>query len=232
MRSLVIDRSSSRPGMAVFEDDVLVCEQVWEVEPTRSPEWIAELAETLTEGGFSVASFDRFVCGLGPGSFSGIRASLSAVQGMALPDNKPVYGIASAAALALGQADEAEYVTVVGDARRNRLWSVTYRVDVSGRRVRLVDGRVPMHTEDDFLLTPADELAAAVPADTRIVTSDWERLSGVLCGAFAPERLVARAVFQTAADVGRLAVSEPDICVREPLPIYLHPAVAVACGKT
>ena len=227
MRSLVIDRSSSRPSMAAFEGDELVCEKVWDGEPTRAPEWLAELEETLTAHRLAVAAFDCFFGGLGPGSFSGIRACLSALQGMALPGGKPVYGVASAAALALGQADGFGCVTVVGDARRNRLWSVTYRVDAAARRVRLSDGRTPTHTADDFLLTPADELAKAVPEGTRIVSSDWTRLSGVLGKAFAAERLVPSAAFPTAADLGRLALSERAVCVLEPVPIYLHPAVAL-----
>ena len=226
MRCLVIDRSSSRPGMAVFDGDDLVCEQVWDGEPTRSPEWIAWLAESLAAKGLSVPDLDAFVCGLGPGSFSGIRAALSALQGMALPDCKPVCGVASAAALALGHAGGAVDVTVVGDARRSRLWCVTYRVDAAARRVRLADGRVPAHTSDDFQLVPAEALAQAVPEGTRILTTDWGRLSGLLTAAFAAERLVAQAVFPRAADVGRLALAEPGACVLEPLPVYLHPAVA------
>ncbi len=228
MRSLVIDRSSGEPGLAVFDDMELVCERTWSVDPTRAPEWIAELAATLSEHGLAVASFDRFVCGLGPGSFSGIRASLSALQGLALPGGKPVYGVASAAALALGQARGEEHVTVVGDARRSRLWCVTYRVDPVAGRVRLADGRVPTHTADDFLLVPAAELVAAVPEGTRIVTSDWARLDTLLSGMFPGGRLVARATHVRTADVGRLALAEPAACVLEPVPVYLHPPVAVA----
>lgn len=228
MKCLVIDRSTSQPGMAVFADGGPVCAREWDGEPARAPIWILEIAQVLAECGIAIAEVDRFVCGLGPGSFSGIRSCLSALQGMALPGDKPVYGVASTAALAVGQAEglEGEGVTVVGDARRNRLWSVTYRVDPATQRVRLFDGRRPTHSAEDFMLTPSDELAAAVPAGTRIVTSDWDRVSGVLKGAFSAERLVARAVFPKAADVGRLALSEPEACVFEPLPVYLHPAVA------
>ena len=213
--------------MAVFDGDgALLFGHTWDGEPTRAPEWVAEMAQGLEANGVTPEQLDGFVCGLGPGSFSGIRACLSALQGLALPGNKPVYGVASAAALALGQAEDSECVTVVGDARRNRLWSVTYRVDAAAQRVRLYDGSMPTHTSDDFILTPADELAQAVPAGTRIVSSDWGRISGVLSNMFAAERLVPRAVFPKVSDLGRLALSEPAARVLEPLPIYLHPAVA------
>ncbi len=35
MRSLVIDRSSGRPSVAIFEDNEYVCEKVWDGEPIR-----------------------------------------------------------------------------------------------------------------------------------------------------------------------------------------------------
>lgn len=232
MLTLVIDRSSGRPSMAVFEDEALVFAESVDVEPSRAPEWIAVLAETLGAHGLEAGAFDRFVCGLGPGSFSGIRACLSALQGMALPGGKPICGVASAAALALGQSKAGGLVTVVGDARRGRLWCVTYAVDAAGGRVRLADGRVPTHTADDFLLVPTDGLADAVPVGTKIVSSDWLRLDGILRDTFETERLVARTVFPVAEDAGRLAVSEPSACVPEPLPIYLHPAVVVKPEST
>ena len=230
MRSLVIDRSSARPSLAVFEGNECVCEKVWEGEPSRAPAWLAELARLLADHNVDVASFDAFVCGLGPGSFSGIRACLAALQGLALPDGKPVYGVASAAALALGHAEGAERVTVVGDARRNRLWCVTYEVRPADAQVRMSGGGLPTHTAEDFQLVPSEALGRAVPDATRIVSADWERLESLLRATFAADRLVARAVYPAAADVGRLALALQASRVREPLPIYLHPAVAAAAG--
>lgn len=154
MRCLVMDRSSAKPGLALFENSVLVRERTWDGEPTRAPEWMADVAQTLREENWSVAEIARFVCGLGPGSFSGIRACLSALHGMALPGNRPVVGIASAAALALGAAQGEERITVIGDARRNRLWCVTYRVNSESGCVRLDNACLPTHTSQDFTLVP------------------------------------------------------------------------------
>ena len=228
MLMLAIDRSAGRPGMAVFEDGRLVFAESADGEPSRAPEWIADLAETLKARDLPADAFDRFVCGLGPGSFSGIRACLSLLQGLALPGGKPVCGVASAAALALGQSEGGGRVTVIGDARRGRLWCVTYEAAAGdGATLRLADGRLPTHTADDFQLIPVEKLAETVPDGTKIVSSDWERLKGLLSDTFVAERLVARAAFPRAEDVGRLAIAEPSACVPEPLPIYLHPAVAV-----
>lgn len=227
MNFLVLDRSTRQPSLAVFEDSLLAFEHVWLGEPTRAPEWIADVEQMLSERSIRFDSLEGFVCGLGPGSFSGIRACLSALSGLALPNGDPVFGVASAAALALGQAQAAERITVVGDARRNRLWCVTYQVDPGSGRVRLRDGKAPSHTAADFLLVPAAALAEAVPDGTRIVTSDWERLEPVLQASFDTDRLVPQAVFPKASDLGTLALRDAPYRVLEPMPIYLHPAVAV-----
>ncbi len=230
MRILVVDRSTGRPGMAVFEGGALAYEHLWEGEPSRAPGWLAELAGVLAEHGSDVTGLDAFVCGLGPGSFSGIRACLAALGGLALPGGRPVYGVASAAALALGEADGAGEVSVVGDARRGRLWCVTYRVGEAGAPVRLADGRVPSHTAEDFRLVAQDELAGALPAGSRIVTPDWSRLGTALAARFDADRLAAYDARPSAAVLGELAVAEPAACLREPRPLYLHPAVGAAAG--
>jgi tRNA threonylcarbamoyl adenosine modification protein YeaZ len=200
---------------------------VWQGEPTRAPEWLEDVGRLLAGQNVSTDSLGGYVCGLGPGSFSGIRACLAALSGLALPEGRPVFGLASAAALALGQSEVADQVTVVGDARRNRLWSVTYRVNADARRVQLFDGRTPSHTAADFHLVPAEKLADFVPSGTRVVSSDWDRLENVLRNTFAQNRLVQRCVYPKAADLGALAVADVHARVLEPLPIYLHPAVAV-----
>ena len=224
MCTFVLDRSSPSPSLAVFKDGQAVLSHVWQGEPTRAPEWLVETRDLLSAANVPLDAIGEFVCGTGPGSFSGIRACLAALNGLALPGGHPVYGVASAAALALAQA--ADSVTVIGDARRSRLWCVTYRIDAAQARVRLFNGSVPTHTADDFQLVTADDLPSVIPGGTRIVSPDWERLAPTLRAAFgdAP-RLVAQPVFPTAEAIGRLAFADPSARCLEPSPIYLHPAV-------
>ncbi|HOE60695.1 MAG TPA: tRNA (adenosine(37)-N6)-threonylcarbamoyltransferase complex dimerization subunit type 1 TsaB [Kiritimatiellia bacterium] len=227
MRILVIDRSTSRAGMALMDAGRAICSRVWEDDAARSPGWIAEAVRELAACGVGLQEVGRFVCGLGPGSFSGIRSSLAALQGMALPTGAPVCGVASAAALALAYGMDVPRVTVVGDARRERLWIVTYRVEPHTGRVMLADGTRPTHTAADFTLVPASELASAIPGDAFVVSSDWARLAPRLTAACPSPRLLRETVCPDAADLGRLACADLDACVTEPLPIYLHPAVVV-----
>jgi len=212
--TLVLERSSPLPSLAVFRGGEAVLSYAWPGEPSRSPGWLAEVRDVLGRAQIPLDAVGCFVCGVGPGSFSGIRACLAAVSGWALPRGLPVYGVASAAALAVAQM--AEVVTVVGDARRKRLWCVTYRVEAGTSRVRLVDGRVPTHTAGDFSLIAPEDLPAV--ASGVVVSPDWERLAPVRAGLqpCAPG---------TAAVLGDIAYAEPAARRLEPSPIYLHPAV-------
>lgn len=225
---MVMDRSSENPGVAVFDEDKSLFDCQWDGNPTRAPAWMDDLATVLRENNVAPASIDRFVCGIGPGSFSGIRACLSALQGMALPGSKPIFGIASAAALALQVAPKEDaLVTVIGDARRNRLWCVTYRVSPAQGTLRLADGSIPKQTAADFKLITTEELAENIPAEATVVSSDWNRLDELLQKTVPAERLIAHPCYPKAIDLGRLACeSKADLCLKEPLPIYLHPAVA------
>jgi len=225
MYTLFLDRSSKFPSVACVKDDVPIFSYVWQGEPTRAPEWMSELEALLKKAQIPPDRIERFICGLGPGSFSGIRAGLAAVNGLALPSRTPVFGIASAAVVAW-EHGSAETVTVVGDARRSRLWLVTYRVHAQTGRIVLLDGAAPTHTEADFQLIAADALPISVPAGSRIVTSEWERLQTVLVSHFgASGRLVQRSVFPSADALARMVSANSDRLRPEPSPIYLHPAV-------
>ncbi len=201
-------------------------------EPSRAPGWMADVVALLAEQAIAPADLGALCAGVGPGSFSGIRSSLAAVQGLALPSGVAVFGVSSAAALAyriLTGPDAPKKVTVVGDARRERLWVGSFRLAAAGG-VEAMDGkgraRAVSQTADDFELVRAGDVASAVPAGARVASSDWGRIGAALNAAFGVDRVVQAAAYPDAETVGRLFLAAPDAAKREPLPVYLHPAVA------
>ncbi len=230
MLILVLERSAVRPSWALFRDAVCLCEEIADAADARAPDWLPRMHAALTAAGVSLAEIDCFVAGLGPGSFSGTRAAVAALQGMTLPDNKPLLGLSSAAALAFALLCAKNLRTplaVIGDARRERLWCAVYTRQQDRLALVTPAGTCPpTHTAADFRLTIWDELPALLPADAVVVSPDWDRLGTRLSETFLPARLLAGVHFSTAVDVGRLLLADPERAHREPMPIYLHPAVA------
>ena len=250
---LAIERSTRRPGWALFRDADCVRQSDGGEDLARAPAWLARLGEAIAADGIPLASIDCLAIGLGPGSFSGIRAAIATGQGLALPGGCTLTGVSSAAALAWAERARREEgrdlfhlsrkvgsraspataggepVAVVGDARRNRLWCAIYARDPdTGRLCALTDGRLrtPTHTAEDFALVDWDGLAALIPADARVLSPDWDRIGDRLSAVIPADRLVAGVRVPTAADVGRLVLADPGAACLDPMPIYLQPAVA------
>lgn len=162
----------------------------------RSGAWVAEL---------DVESVDRIVVGMGPGSFAGIRSALAFAQGYALgATDCEVLGLPSPC----GVAPEEGACAVVGDARREKYWVALFA--------------------EKKLICPVfqvakDELHLRVPLSARVVSPDDKRIGGFLKETFAERYLGER--LPTDEGLKSYAEAYPDALVRDPLPIYLNPAV-------
>jgi tRNA threonylcarbamoyladenosine biosynthesis protein TsaB len=233
MLLLAVDRSSVHSGVALFRDATCLAEKSSVGEPTRAPAWMADVRDLLDGAGVSVAQLDCLAVGLGPGSFSGTRSAVAGLQGLGLPQGKPLVGVSSAAALAwrwLQANPTVRRVTVLGDARRERLWCTSFEI-VDGRRLSTVtaDGTVrpPSHAAEDFELVPLAAVAAMVPDGAMVLTPDWDRLGARLAALLPAGRVLAESLLPTATDVARLVLADPAAAHAEPVPIYLHPPVVV-----
>lgn len=79
--------------------------------------------------GLKIADIDYFACGLGPGSFTGMRIGLATIKGLSVVRNKPVVGISSLDILAKNvQATERLIVTAL-DARRGLIYCSSYKYE-------------------------------------------------------------------------------------------------------
>lgn len=248
MLTLITERSASRAGWALFRAGVCMLQAV--NEPSgRDPAWLPALLSHLAAAGVAPTEIGRFAVGLGPGSFSGIRAAIAAFQGLALPDGKPLLGVSSAAAWArrlLSAQPPGMPIAIVGDARRDRIWcgifvlvapeslssdgsSFPSGTQESGKRLAVWQPsglRLPAHDAADFVLLSLAALPGHLPPGTRVATADMERLAPQLSNILPSGTLLSDAGLPTAEDVGALIAAEPSVARLQPVPIYLHPAVA------
>src|SRR5438105_514643 len=123
MTTLSIDTSTARGSVALLNGDQVISEkqfgrdQLFAVLPQTSP--------------------DLIVIGVGPGSFTGIRAGIAAAKGLALPRQVPLKAANSfdaIARIALPQLPrDCPQMCVLGDARRDEVYFALY--DRAGRPV-------------------------------------------------------------------------------------------------
>jgi tRNA threonylcarbamoyladenosine biosynthesis protein TsaB len=176
----------------------------------------------MAAAGVSPAEIELFAVGLGPGSYSGLRIALAAVEGMALPSESRVYGLTTGEILAEqhGGQEERACVSVLGDARRGRLWTGRF-VREAGRFVQ--DG--------DYSLMKVAELPARLGENDLLLSPDWHRLGTTLTALPLPpgttvleQRAIpdARVLARLAATRFRAGVPSPPL-----KPVYLHPPVFV-----
>jgi tRNA threonylcarbamoyladenosine biosynthesis protein TsaB len=135
--------------------------------------------------------------GLGPGSYTGIRAAIAVAQGWQLARPIKLLGISSADSLAAqGQAEGlAGRINLVIDAQRGEFYLATWEISKSERRE----------------IAPLKIVTAAEIAE--------REKSGEICAGPG----LARALFPTAATVAALAAGRGDFMAGEKLePIYLR----------
>lgn len=75
---------------------------------------------------WQINDIDYFACGLGPGSFTGLRIAVATIKGMAWSLNKPLLGISSLDILAKNVAGDAVIVPAI-DAKRNLIYCSIYK---------------------------------------------------------------------------------------------------------
>ena len=119
MITLAIDTSTARGSVALLDGDRLVAEE------TFDRDGIFDAIQRLKPG-----NFDLILVGIGPGSFTGIRAGIAAAKGLALPRVVPIRAVSSFDALALTALPEwpAEYrqMCVWADARQGEIYYALY----------------------------------------------------------------------------------------------------------
>lgn len=88
----------------------------------------------LADCGRTLDELDGVACGIGPGSFAGLRIGIGVVKGLALARELPVVGVSSLAMLAqrVFSAGKAQQVASCLDARLNEVYFGAYRRGAEG----------------------------------------------------------------------------------------------------
>jgi tRNA threonylcarbamoyl adenosine modification protein YeaZ len=169
----------------------------------RETRAIGMIEEALRQAGLEREQIDCVAVGLGPGSYSGIRAGIAFAQGWQLARNVKLLGISSAHCIAeQARADGLTGpVNLAIDAQRNEFYLGQYNL-----------------SEKDW--TELQPLRLATLAEVQQIEDASQTLIGPEVTKWFP---AARIVFPRAAVLGQIALRRNDFIAGEKLqPIYLR----------
>lgn len=132
MKILALEFSTEAASLALLADGAVVAALAVDAGQRRSQGLFDAAAELLAGAGWTFAGVGAFAVGRGPGSYTGLRVSLTAANGWALPENKPVWTVSSGAARAaelFAARPEIASVVAWGDARRGMVWAGRFERD-------------------------------------------------------------------------------------------------------
>jgi tRNA threonylcarbamoyl adenosine modification protein YeaZ len=201
MKILALEFSSSERSVAVLAE---AGSCVTAMETGGRTVRAFELIEwALTEARLEREQIECIAVGLGPGSYTGIRAAIALAQGWQLARNVKLLGVSSMESLALGAQGRGWFGTVnlAIDAQRNEFYLARY--EISAEEWREI---APLK------LVSREDVAKHVNANEILIGPGMEKLF--------PH---ARAICPDAASLGLLARRRTDFVPGEKLePIYLR----------
>lgn len=119
----------------MLDGDRLLAELPYDGEASHAERALPAIQEVLALAGVERWALRRLACDVGPGSFTGVRAGVALVAGIALALGLPAVGVGSLEALAAAACAErrAPLAVALLDARRGELFAAVY--DASGHEV-------------------------------------------------------------------------------------------------
>ena len=203
MKILAFEFSSPQRSVAVVGNFGGPVGEVIDTAPGNTMKPLALTEQALRQSGLEREQIEGIVIGLGPGSYTGIRAAIALAQGWQLGRGVKLLGISSAECVAWQAQVEGMTgkVAVAIDAQRGEFYLAGYEISASGRR-----------EVSPLRLATLDEARAREQAG--------ERLIGPEVARWFPGGQI---VFPRAAMLARLAMGRGDFVPGEKLePIYLR----------
>ena len=150
MKILGIDTTTKLLCLGI-SDNCRQYEYKLELGKKQSALLIPTIKRVLESLGMDIREIDYFACGLGPGSFTGVRVGVAAVKGLSWALKKPVIGISTLDILAKNVEAEGKFIVPCLDAKRGLIYSSIYRQ--SGDSLKRIS---------PYLLISAEELSEKI----------------------------------------------------------------------
>lgn len=127
MTLLAVDTSSAYASVAIFDGTAALAEETWHARRRHDDQLFPAIERVLALAGSTMGEVTRAAVAIGPGSFTGLRVGIAAVQGIARAAGIAVVGVPTCDVVAHPFASGARRVCVLIDAGRREHYSAMYR---------------------------------------------------------------------------------------------------------
>ena len=124
MNSLIIDTSTKYLYIGLVQDDKVLAERIFEGSKNHAGNSVYQIDLLLKEFGLNTSNIDNVYCGYGPGSYTGVRISVTIAKMLASFSDINLYGISSL--FLAGSGYDNKNVAVMFDARRGNSFCAGY----------------------------------------------------------------------------------------------------------
>lgn len=129
MKILAIDTSGQNCSVAIIDEEKVICDFNLSIGTTHSETLLPMIDEVCKTSKIDLSEVDVLACGIGPGSFTGLRIGIATIKGFALAQNKNVIGVPTLDALAYNIANFDGLICSVLDARNNNVYAGIYKYE-------------------------------------------------------------------------------------------------------
>ena len=124
MYTLIIDSATKVLYHALVKDDKVVKEIYTKGQNDHAKNIVFLIEKMLKEENITVDNLDKIVCGIGPGSYTGVRMAVTVAKMLSSFKNIPLYEISTLKLISSGESGK---VLAMIDARRGNAFSAIYQ---------------------------------------------------------------------------------------------------------
>jgi tRNA threonylcarbamoyladenosine biosynthesis protein TsaB len=212
---LSLDSTTGAGSAAVVEDDTILVEKTGDARLTHGERLPGEVIRVLEEARVPLADVDLLAVAAGPGSFTGLRVGIAAMQGLAVATGRRIVPISALDALAHAARSGRERIAVWMDAQRGQVFARLF--DAAGTPLVEPSALPPVQT----LVAWGREVTA--PHDIRFIGDGAVRYAEVIRAELRDRAAIVEPP-PLAGVIGTIAAAHPDRAVspHAVVPIYIR----------
>jgi len=220
MRLLAVDTTGAHGSVAIVaEGELEGLIGIRETRPKHAESLLPTLDQLLRLLGLGLEEIDGFAVAVGPGSFTGLRIGIAAVEGLSFATGKPAAGVSALEATAFRFRHVDGLVVALIEAYRGEIYGAAYRA-LTGR----------LHLEVEPSCTSASTFLESLPEPPTLVAGTGLLRHREEVEIHAPDAFLADSSFFIGEEVARLGGAKLEAGDAAPLgslaPLYIRPAEA------